>query len=169
MDMDRFDLARLRAGRCDADRLCDAWGGDASRVGETVLDLRGELDPMGACDSGCAAAGPPAPSGEVAAHEDLADASRSVCDGGTNLRRVDDVAGFCLQPVCEIYVSGDLRAPLVRQVLQRDSLVPGAVCRDRCCQLCAGLERTAGAATDRDGATERASLEGAAGCSAAAD
>ena len=34
--LDYIDLARLRAVRRDADGFRDAWGGDASRVGETV-------------------------------------------------------------------------------------------------------------------------------------
>ena len=63
----------------------------------------------------------------------------------------------------------DLRGPLDRQVFKRDSVVSGSVRGDRCGQLCAGLARAAGAATDRDGSAERDAFEGAAGCFAAAD
>jgi hypothetical protein len=81
-------------------------------VGEVVLDLRGWVDTLGSGDSVGAVAGTTVSAGEVAAGEDLGGAFGGMCRGGTDLLRVDDVDGYCLQPICQEFTYGILHACL---------------------------------------------------------
>ena len=100
VDMDCIDLAGLRPGGCDADGIRDAFGRDASRVGEAVSDVGALLAAVGAGDSAHHAPGTAVSAGEARLHRGLACAYRRLRCDCARVCRVACVAGFSSQPLC---------------------------------------------------------------------
>ena len=125
MAVDCIDLVRLWTVRCDADRFRHARGRHAPRLGIPVRDNGRFVAAVGIGDAVCAAPRAPIPSGEIEAILRVDRARRRLRRHRTDFRRLDDVAGSPIQPVCRPFAPTAVRAPLVRQVLQRDALVSG--------------------------------------------
>src|SRR5438445_657755 len=162
MDADGRCPVRYGPVRRVAECFCDAGRRHASSLGPPVSDAADFLAALDCSDALRLAPGSPLLSDTMESGFDVGCASFSLRKYWCLLRRMGRHVGRVAESMGDDAGTRSVSATLDPQVLRFPSFGPGAVQPDSASQSRAGFEGTDGFAASRGGASQRATLEGAA-------